>query len=72
MRCLVVVKFATKELTTAKYGCSDKERGAEPHTACCTMCGKNYTNNLIMAIPAITAQITFSTPGWYAFFLNDI
>jgi hypothetical protein len=23
MRCLAVVKFATEELTTAKYGCSD-------------------------------------------------
>lgn len=34
MRCLAVVKFATEELTTAKYGCSDEERGAEPHTAC--------------------------------------
>jgi len=24
MRCLAVVKFATEELTTAKYGCSDQ------------------------------------------------
>lgn len=24
MRCLAVVKFATEELATAKYGCSDQ------------------------------------------------
>ena len=40
MRCLAVVKFATEELTTAKYGCSDqRERNRILRVICCCPLG---------------------------------